>query len=154
MALLKTGMFVGEFRHNLDEKGRLTIPSTWRPGISDSEGNHFLALPSPDGYITVYPPKKIAQLEASIAQISLGDREGQQAVEELMASAHSFSCDKQGRIILNQKLIDFSGIEKGAVLLGKLSTFSIYSETEYAGLEKRDRGDPAAQASIFKRFNL
>ena len=154
MGSLKTGMFVGEYRHTLDEKGRLTIPASWRPDYSDPDTNLFLALPSPEGYITVYPPKKIAQLEASIAQISLGDREGQQAVEELMARAHSFSCDKQGRINLNQKLIDFGGIEKGAVILGKLSTFSIYSEARYAGLQDRAPGDPETQASVFKRFNL
>ena len=71
-----------------------------------------------------------------------------------MACAHSFSCDKQGRINLNQKLIDFGGIEKGAVLLGKLSTFSIYSESGYARLQNRTPGDPDAQADIFKRFNL
>ena len=58
----KAGMFVGEYRHNLDEKGRLTIPSSWRPDLSDPALNLFLALPSPEGYITVYPPKKIAQL--------------------------------------------------------------------------------------------
>ncbi len=154
MGLFKTGMFVGEFRHNLDEKGRLTIPSSWRPSADSAESNVFLALPSPEGYVTVYPPKKIAQLEETIAQISLGDREGQQAVEELMSRAHSFSCDKQGRINLNQKLIDFAGIQKSAVLLGKLSTFSIYSDQGYDSVQTRDPSDAETQASIFKRFNL
>jgi MraZ protein len=154
MNLLETGMYVGEFRHTLDDKGRLTIPAAWRPSKGLENSNRFLALPSPEGYVAVYPPKKIAQLEETIAQISLGDREGQQAVEDLMSRAHSFSCDKQGRINLNQKLIDFAKIQKEAVLLGKLSTFSIYNEALYESLQSREPGDSDMQAAIFKRFNL
>lgn len=153
MGLFKTGMFVGEFRHNLDDKGRLTIPSQWRPEV-DSEQNAFLALPNPGGYVTVYPPKMIAQLEERISQISLGDTEGQKAIEELMAMAHSFSCDKQGRINLNEKLVQHARIDKGAVLLGKLSTFSIYSADVYAALQADGPSDPEAQAAVFKRFGL
>lgn len=147
-------MYVGEFHHSLDDKGRLTIPASWRPVSGIDASNTFLALPSPEGYVAVYPPKKIVQLEETIAQISLGDREGQQAVEDLMSRAHSFNCDKQGRINLNQKLIDFAEIQKEAVLLGKLSTFSIYSEALYETLQSREAGDSETQASIFKRFNL
>ena len=149
----KAGMFVGEYRHNLDEKGRLTIPSSWRPDLSDPALNLFLALPSPEGYITVYPPKKIAQLEESIAQISLGDREGQQAVEELMACAHSFSCDKQGRINLNEKLINHADLEKSVVLLGEASKFMIYDEAFYDQLMADDE-DTEELADIAKDFGF
>lgn len=153
MGLFKTGMFVGEFHHNLDDKGRLTIPSQWRPEV-DGPDNAFLALPNPGGYVTVYPPKMIAQLEERISQISLGDTEGQKAIEELMSMAHSFACDKQGRINLNDKLVKHAKIEKGAVLLGKLSTFSIYSADVYAALQSDGPTDPEAQAAVFKRFGL
>jgi len=153
MGLFKTGGFVGEYHHNIDDKGRLTIPSQWRPK-ADSEDNAFLALPSPGGYVTVYPPKMIAQLEERISQISIGDIEGQRAIEALMAMAHSFSCDKQGRINLNDKLIRHAKIAKGAVLLGKLSTFSIYGEEVYAAMQTETAVDPEAQAAVFKRFGL
>lgn len=144
---------MGEFHHNVDDKGRLTIPSAWRPEV-DSEENQFLALPNPDGYVTVYPPKMIRQLEERISQISLGDTEGQRAVTDLMAMAHSFTCDKQGRINLNDRLVEHAGIRKGAVLLGKLSTFSIYSEEGYAAERSGRTIDAAKQAEVFKRFGL
>lgn len=137
----------------MDDKGRLTIPSQWRPK-ADSDENAFLALPSPGGYVMVYPPKMIAQLEERISQISIGDIEGQKAVEALMTMAHSFSCDKQGRINLNEKLVRHAQIQKGAVLLGKLSTFSIYGEEIYAAMQTEAAIDPEAQAAIFKRFGL
>jgi len=153
MALFKTGLYVGTHHHNLDDKGRLTIPSQWRPEIG-SDQNSFLALPNPSGYVTVYPPKMIAQLEERISQISLGDTEGQKAVEDLMSMAHSFACDKQGRINLNEKLVKHAKIGKGAVLLGKLSSFSIYSEEIYNAIEAEAPVDPESQAAVFKRFGL
>ncbi len=153
MGDFKTGMYVGVFRHNLDDKGRLTIPSQWRPEI-DSEANAFLALPSLEHYVNVYPPKMIAQLEARISQISMGDTEGLAAVEMLMSMAHSFSCDKQGRINLNAALIQHARIKKSTVLLGKLSTFSIYSDEVYDALRSKTPISREAQAEVFKRFGL
>jgi MraZ protein len=153
MGELRTGLFVGVFRHNLDDKGRLTIPSQWRPKV-DGDENQFLALPSLDGYVNVYPPKMIAQLEERISQISMGDTEGQAAVETLMSMAHSFSCDKQGRINLNGALIEHAQIKKSAVLLGKLSTFSIYSDEVYDALRSKTPVSRETQADVFKRFGL
>jgi len=153
MGELKTGLFVGMFRHHLDDKGRLTIPSQWRPKV-DSADNAFLALPSLENYVNVYPPKMIAQLEERISQISMGDTEGQAAVETLMGMAHSFSCDKQGRINLNAALIEHAEINKSAVLLGKLSTFSIYSDEVYDALRSKKSVSRETQAEVFKRFGL
>ena len=153
MGDFKTGMFVGVFRHNLDDKGRLTIPLQWRP-VVDSEANAFLALPSLDNYVNVYPPKMIAQLEERISQISMGDTEGQAAIETLMSMAHHFSCDKQGRINLNAALTGHARIKKSAVLLGKLSTFSIYSDEVYDALRSKTPVSRETQAEVFKRFGL
>lgn len=157
MGVFQTGGFVGEFRHNLDEKGRLTIPSAWRPKSSEEE-NHFLALPSVEqgtsAYVVVYPPKMIAQLEERISQISMGDIEGQRMLGELMSMAHRFSCDKQGRMNLNHKLTQHAKIDKATVLLGKLSTFSIHSQALYDARQAEGPSDPATRAAVFKRFGL
>ena len=157
MGLFNTGMFVGEFRHSLDDKGRLTIPSAWRPK-GDGEENQFLALPSVEGgasaYVAVYPPKMIAQLEERISQISLGDIEGQRMLAELMSMAHSFTCDKQGRMSLNGKLIQHAQIGKEAVLLGRMSTFSIHSEALYNATQAEGPSDPATRAAVVKHFGL
>jgi MraZ protein len=157
MSAFNTGIFIGEFHHSLDDKGRLTIPSQWRPEADDA-ANSFLALPSVEGgskaYVTVYPPKMIAQLEERISQISMGDIEGQRTLAELMSMAHSFSCDKQGRINLNDKLVKHAQIGKGAVLLGKLSTFSIYSEELYNACQSEGPSDPTARAAVFQHFGL
>ena len=124
-----TTFFVGEFTHALDSKGRVTIPSKWR--ISGGE-NTYLALPNPGGYITVYPPKMVDRLEQKVSEASLSDVRAQALLMELFSKAHSFGCDKQGRINLNDKLLDHAGIKGKAVLVGNFSAFAIWSEGRYS----------------------
>jgi MraZ protein len=131
-----TTFFVGEFTHALDPKGRLTIPSKWR--ISGGEST-YLALPNPGGYITVYPPKMVARLEEKVAEASFSDTRTQALLMELFSKAHSFGCDKQGRINLNDKLLEHAGIKKKAVLVGNFSAFAIWSEDQYAKRESADQ---------------
>ncbi len=135
-----TTFFVGEFTHALDSKGRVTIPSKWR--ISGDE-NTYLALPNPGGYITVYPPKMVGRLEEKVAEASLSDVRAQALFMELFSKAHSFGCDKQGRINLNDKLLAHAGIKGKAVLVGNFSAFAIWSVGRY---EKRPAED---QRNIF-----
>ena len=54
MAQAGNAFYTGLFRHTLDDKGRLTIPSAWR--YAHEEQDTFLATPHPDGYIAVLPP--------------------------------------------------------------------------------------------------
>jgi len=131
-----TTFFVGEFTHALDPKGRLTIPSKWR--ISGGEST-YLALPNPGGYITVYPPKMVARLEEKVAEASFSDTRTQALLMELFSKAHSFGCDKQGRINLNDKLLEHAGIKKKAVLVGNFSAFAIWSEDQYSKRESADK---------------
>ena len=130
-----TTFFVGEFTHSLDSKGRVTIPSKWRIPGGD---NTYLALPNPGRYITVYPPKMVARLEEKVAEASLSDVRAQGLLMELFSKAHSFGCDKQGRINLNDKLLDHAGINGKAVLVGNFSAFAIWSVDRFAERPKED----------------
>ena len=64
MAQTGKAFYTGLFRHTLDEKGRLTIPSAWR--YAHEESDTFLATPHPDGYVAVLPPSEVEKLHAKI----------------------------------------------------------------------------------------
>jgi MraZ protein len=153
MEMQESTLFVGEFHRSIDEKGRLTIPANWRPKNGGSDIS-YLALPTPEGNISVYPPKMVAQLEARISQLSIGDTEGQKAITELMSMAHSFTCDKQGRINLNDRLVGHAKIKKDVVLIGKLSTFSLFSDEGYEKFQSSYTVDEGTKAAVFQRFGL
>ena len=153
MSVQNTGKFFGEYRHSMDEKGRLTIPSQWRPQLVSSS-NDFLALPSlTERSVAVYPPKMIEQLYERFSHISMGDQDGQRAIRRIMSMAHNFACDKQGRINLNEKLIKHAALEKSVVLLGEASKFKIFDEFFYDELMAVDR-EGEELADIAKGFGF
>src|SRR5271170_1627578 len=99
--------YTGLFRHTLDDKGRLTIPSAWRS--AHAEADVFLATPHPDGYVAVLPPAEIDKLYAKIAQMALSDGEAQDFSARFFSRTQSFSFDKQGRVGLNAELLRHAG---------------------------------------------
>lgn len=129
-------LYVGSFRHNLDAKNRLTIPAKWR-FAGDEKGEHYLALPHPDGYVMVLPPAEVEKLYAKVSEKLLGDREAQDFLNKFFAQAQAFGPDKQGRIGLPEDLLRHADVRKEAVLVGTMTKFGIWSPERWAQVESR-----------------
>ena len=139
MAQPGKALYTGLFRHSLDDKFRLTIPSAWR--LAHEEADTFLATPHPDGYIAVLPPAEVEKLHAKISQLALSDGGAQDFSARFFAETQSFSFDKSGRINLGEKLLKYAGIEKETVLVGSLTKFNIYSPARWEKVEARTSGE-------------
>ena len=139
VASLGTTFYTGLFRHALDGKNRLTIPSAWRQ--AHEEGETFLATPHPDGYIAVLPPAEVAKLYDKVAEKALTDRDAQDAFARFFAQALSFSFDKQGRFGIGADLLRHAEIEQEAVLVGSLTKFAIWCPARWQKLESRTAGE-------------
>lgn len=131
-------VFTGLFRHSLDDKGRLTIPSAWRQGHTDADT--FLATPHPDGYIAVLPPPEVAKLTEKISAMRYGDAEAQAFAAMFFSKTQSFSFDKTGRTGLTAELLEHAKVEKDAVLVGSGNKFNIYSPARWQEVEARTAG--------------
>jgi len=131
--------YTGLFRHILDDKNRLTIPSAWR--YAHEESDTFLATPHPDGYIAVLPPAEVEKLYEKVAQKALTDRDAQDAFSRFFAQTLSFTFDKQGRFGLSVDLLAHAGIRKDAVLSGSLTKFEIRSPASWEKLDTRTTGE-------------
>ena len=142
--------YTGHFRHLVDDKNRLTIPSEWR--VAHTEDDDFVALPHPDGYIAVLPPAEVARLYEKAAAKNLSDSEAQDVLTQLFAHAQTLRFDKQGRIGLNQDLLDHAGIAKDAVLAGSLSKFAIWSPERWQ--EKGQRMDNQTYRDLMRRAGI
>ena len=139
MAQSGEAAYTGLFRHTLDDKGRLTIPSAWR--YAHEESDTFLATPHPDGYIAVLPPAEIAKLRAKVTQMALSDGAGQDFVASFFAQTQSVSFDKAGHVGLEETLRQHAGIEKDAVLVGSLTKFNLYAPSRWAKVQARTSGE-------------
>lgn len=132
-------VYTGLFRHTLDDKGRLTIPSAWR--YAHGEADTFLATPHPDGYIAVLPPAEVNKLHQKISEMKLSDAAAQAFAARFFSQTHSFSFDKAGRIGLPTELLKHAGVEKDAVLVGSLTKFNIYNPGRWQQEEARTAGE-------------
>lgn len=144
MATDGTVYYAGLFRHSLDDKGRLTIPSAWRHANPGEET--FLATPHPDGYIAVLPPKQIDALHAKIAAMKLSDAKAQAFAARFFSQTQVFTFDKAGRVGLSAELLRHAGIEKEAVLTGALTKFNIYNPARWQQEEAKSAGDSFGDA--------
>jgi MraZ protein len=132
-------LYTGLFRHTLDDKYRITIPSAWR--YAHGEEDTFMATPHPDGYIAVLPPDEVEKLRVKIGQVALSDGAGQDFAARFFAQTHQFWFDKAGRLGLDETLRQHAGLEKDAVLVGSLTKFNIYSPARWEKVEARTAGE-------------
>jgi MraZ protein len=139
MAHSGKAFYTGLFRHTLDDKGRITVPSAWRS--AHAEGDTFLATPHPEGYVAVLPPPEVERLHAKISEIQLSDSAGQDFAARFFAQTQAFSFDKQGRVSLDDELLRHAGIGKDALLVGALTKFNLYAPTRWGKVEARTSGE-------------
>jgi MraZ protein len=132
-------LYVGSFRHNLDAKNRLTIPAKWRFAGDESEA--YLALPHPGGYVMVLPPAEVEKLYQKVSDKAFSDDAAQAFLHKFFSQAHTFGCDKQGRVNLPDELLRHAGIEKEAVLVGTMTKFGIWSPERWTSVDPQTGGE-------------
>ncbi len=121
----KSTLFAGEFRHGIDPKNRITIPSGWRSGEGDE---FFLRLDSTGSFIFALPPEEYRKILVDLeSQTAASPRERQQFIRQFSGGSRECSADKQGRMVLPPDLCEKIGLKGEAVLVGTLGRFEIWS---------------------------
>lgn len=123
-----TAMFMGEYYHSLDAKGRLIIPAKLR----DKLGDEFVVTRGFDGScLSIYPLEEWGKLEEKLKMIPKNDKAGRVVIRHLTAGATMCEVDKQGRILIPQVLREHAHLEKEAVLVGMLERVEIWDKQSY-----------------------
>ena len=120
-------MFMGEYNHTVDEKGRLIIPAKYREEL----GNEFVVTKGLDGCLFAYGLSEWPVLEEKLRALPLTNKDARAFARFMLAGAASVEIDKQGRILLPQVLRNFAEIEKEVVLIGVASRFEIWNRTKW-----------------------
>jgi MraZ protein len=117
--------FAGEFRHAIDEKHRITIPSWWRSG----EAEEFIILPEPQGnFLLVMSPEEFARMRAQAASdSSLSQRDRRVFSRQFHARAEHGASDKQGRLVLPDAYCRELGLKGEVALVGGHGRFEIWN---------------------------
>ena len=121
-------MFMGEFNHTVDTKGRLIIPTRFREKL----GEEFVVTKGLDGCLFVYPQKAWEEFEEKLRALPLTRKDARTLVRFFVAGATPCELDKQGRILVPATLREFAGLEKDVVLAGVTNRVEIWSKDRWA----------------------
>lgn len=116
-------MFMGEFQHSLDDKGRLIIPAKLREGL----GERFIVTRGLDRSLFVYPLSEWQILEEKMKTLPTTQADTRAFVRMFFSGAVDCEPDKQGRISLPQHLRDHAQIQRDLYILGVSTRIEIWS---------------------------
>ncbi|MSW44703.1 MAG: cell division/cell wall cluster transcriptional repressor MraZ [Actinobacteria bacterium] len=114
-------MFVGTFEHSLDDKGRVVLPSTFRAQLAD---RGFLA--QWDRCLGLWTEEGFSDAAERLTQRIRNGEVPQGALRAFAANAHEVRPDSQGRITIPQRLRDFAGLGRDAVVIGAIDRIEIW----------------------------
>ncbi len=120
-------MFMGEYNHTIDAKGRLIIPSKFREILGDA----FVVTKGLDGCLFVYDNEEWKRFEEKLRSLPITNKEARQFVRFFLAGATEAEVDKQGRILIPNVLREFAQLTKDVVLVGVGSRIEIWGRERF-----------------------
>ena len=120
-------MFIGEYQHTLDSKGRIIIPSKLREEL----GEDFVMTKGLDNCLFVYPKSEWAILEEKLKTLPLTNRDARAFVRFFFSGASESELDKQGRALIPSNLREHSKLDKDIVVIGVSTRIEIWSKEEW-----------------------
>jgi MraZ protein len=142
-------MFLGQFEHTIDAKGRLTIPVRFRPTLATGA----YVTQGFDRNLVVYTTESFQRLAGRANLLTTTDPEARAVRRVLFGGATEVSLDSVGRILLPEFLRQYAGIESDTVLVGAGEYFEIWGAANWAG-ERRSVTDAESNAKRFTAFDL
>ena len=122
-------IFTGEYKNNLDEKGRVSFPAKLRSSLGEAT---VMITRGVDKCLWVFPQDAWdAFLQKVMSQASLFQAESRSVLRRLVAPAQEVEIDKQGRISIPQSLREYAGLEKECLILGISKYLEIWSVDGY-----------------------
>ena len=141
-------MFMGQYNHTIDTKGRLIVPSKFRELL----GDEFVVSKGMDGCLFVYANDDWTAFEQKLTSLPLINKEARKFARFFLAGASQVEVDKQGRILIASNLREFAGLEKEVVVIGVLNKIEIWSKDKW--LKYSEEENNSADEIAEKMSNL
>lgn len=120
-------MFIGEYNHVVDTKGRMFIPAKFREEL----GERFIVTIGLDRCLFVFPAETFNIYKEKLDAISLANKDARNFTRFFFAGAGECEFDKQGRIMLPQKLRTYANLEKDVTVVGVSGRIEIWNKEDW-----------------------
>lgn len=117
-------MFIGEYYHNLDEKGRIAIPIKFRNDLAKGA----VVTRGLDNCLFLYPLAEWQKLADKLAKLPISKANTRAFTRLMLAGAMDVQIDKQGRVVLPDYLRKYAGFKKKVVVAGLFNRLEIWDE--------------------------
>jgi MraZ protein len=142
-------MFLGQYSHNLDNKGRLTIPARYRDLLLDGA----YVTQGFDRNLIVMTVSAFETLSHNVKQMSITDSKARMLRRLIFSNGERVEVDKAGRILIPQFLRQGAGLNGEAIVVGVGDYFEIWSPEHWAEQASRLQ-DAEANVDLFAVFNI
>ena len=126
-------MFLGEYRHTADTKGRVAIPAKFRDKLSAGA----IITRGIDNCLFAFTHKEWEILAQKLVALPLAQANSRAFVRLMLAGAMDVELDNQGRILIPDYLRDYAGLKKQVVITGLYNRIEIWDEEEWSRYKER-----------------
>ena len=120
-------MFIGEYKHNLDEKGRLAIPTKFRKDLAKG----VVITRGLDNCLFLYPQEQWEKLASKLSSLPISQTNSRAFSRLMLAGAMDVELDRQGRVIIPDYLRKYATIKKKTVITGLYNRLEIWDEEQW-----------------------
>ena len=120
-------MFIGEYEHSVDAKGRLIMPAKLR----DEIGEKFVVTKGLDGCLFAYSQNEWTAFEEKLKTLPLTNKNARDFTRFFLSGAIECEIDKQGRFLITSNLREFANLEKEVVIIGVNTRIEIWSKEKW-----------------------
>ncbi len=143
-------MLLGEYRHNVDAKGRVSVPSKFRGDL----GQSFVVTKGLDNCLYLYSKDEWKKFEDKLKNLPITSQEARSFVRFFFAGASECEVDKQGRINIPQNLREYAKIQKDVVIVGVSTRAEIWSNDNWNKYTNSDSLDVSKIASQMSNLGI
>jgi len=120
-------MFIGEYTHNVDEKGRISIPAKFRRLLKKGA----VVTRGLDNCLFLYPKEEWLVLAKKLANLPISQKDARAFARLMLAGAMDVEIDKQGRIIIPSYLRKYASLKNNAVIAGLYTRLEIWDKKKW-----------------------
>lgn len=146
----------GEYKHSTDNKGRLIIPAKLRSPTKETSIDQFVVTRGFDKERCLYmfPPLEWQKIEKKLRALPINKSSSRSVLRIFFSGASIVDCDRQGRVLIPKKLLEFSEVKSDAVIVGVSTRLEIWAAEKWNSYYETAQDDYANLAEELFHFDM
>lgn len=130
-------MFIGEFYHTIDEKGRLAVPVKFRTALEAGA----VVTRGLDASLFLYTLEEWDKLAVKLAALPLGQADARAFARLMLAGAMAVELDRQGRLVIPEYLRAYAKVERQVVVTGLYNRIELWAKETWEAYKRTTEQD-------------